>query len=138
MSRVRGADWARSLTNAEDRRWAVLFDKKQDKVWCSGYRPRTVIEASQFSELLAFAFLSDECAPHICCDDPMSKDELRVEIDRLVEARNALFHGYCRANPSQVTITFGVLVKLAGVAGLKLPQDDWIRAVLYGEGADDH
>ena len=136
MTAERGDDWVHTLTKPERFRWIALFKKKQYDVGGAGYRPLRAIEASQLSELMAFALLSDECAPLIRSDDSMSQNELRMEIERLTAARNALFHGHCRANPTQITISFGILVKLAGAAGLTLFQDDWIRVALYGEGAD--
>lgn len=120
MSARLGPDWTRQLGSTKKGSWVQRFDRKSAGNGIPEFCPQEELEAAQFSELLDLAFRDVDCAPHIVVVNWMSDAELSVEIERVREARNALFHHYCRATPSQVTIITGVIGKLAGTAGLKL------------------
>jgi hypothetical protein len=121
MQERAGADWVRTLDTSVTKKWAKSFDAKQSQVWTMGYAPQREIESALFSEFLTFAFLSDDCAPLLLIEPSIPRSELGIEISRLNDARNAVFHGFERASPHHLTITMGIVYKLAGVAGLIVP-----------------
>ena len=124
MKERAGLDWVRTLKTPATKGWVTRFDKKQTKVWISGYAPQREIESALFSEFLTFAFLSDDCAPLLLVEPSFPPGEFVLEISRLNEARTAVFHGFERASPHHLTITMGIVYKLAGAAGLMVPLTD--------------
>lgn len=121
MQEREGADWIRKLKSPVTKGWVTRFDKKQITVWTDAFAPQREIDSAQFSDFLTFAFLSDHCAPLLLIEQFFPSDELKVEISRLSDARAAVFHGYARTTPHLLTITMGIVYKLAGAAGLTVP-----------------
>ena len=83
-----------------------------------------VVKSKVLSELLTFAFCSDYCAPHVVVAPYLADAEIRADIVRLVDARNAIIHGYSGATPNQITIVFGIPFRLAGALGLAVDWDN--------------
>lgn len=121
-----GADWTRATKNETVSRWVKLYDKKKRSALHPSFIPLRVVDASQFSDLMRFAFLSDECAEHILAFDSISDEETQAEISWVIEARNSLAHGYLRVDEHAFGIVRGIVVKLAGLAGLITPGNDSI------------
>jgi len=126
MTEQSGADWARTTHNATVIRWARLYDKKQQSVWHASFKPARVVDASYFSELMEFAFLSGECSMHILAFSSISETEIKAEIGRVNDARNSLMHGSVRIDEHVFGFIRGIIIKLACLAGLTPPYSNTI------------
>lgn len=126
MTEQGGVDWARTTRNATVIRWVKLYDKKQNSVWHASFKPARVVDASFFSELMEFAFLSGECSTHILAFSSISETEIKAEIGRVNDARNSLMHGSVRVDEHVFGFVRGIIVKLACLAGLTPPYSDTV------------
>lgn len=120
MEQRHGPNWAREARSEKLVSWVKRLDKKTAANGTPEFTPQKVLEVVLFSELLEFAFRSEDCAPHVLVVSWLSEEQIKMEIDLACEARNAVAHGFSRANPSQIVVACGTLVKLAGLAGFSL------------------
>lgn len=133
MTAQSGVDWARTTQNTTVIRWAKLYDKKQQSVWHESFKPVRVVDASFFSELMEFAFLSGECSTHILAFSSISETEIKAEIGRVNDARNSLMHGSVRIDEHVFGFVRGIIVKLACLAGLTPPYSETIGDFMIEE-----
>ena len=120
MTQLHGPDWARQLGSKAVEGWANRLAKKAAAGKIPEFTAQDVLEIAQFSELLQFAFRSPECAPHVVVVRWFSEATIDIEIDLAVQARNAVFHGYSRVNPSQIAVAISTIIRLAGIADILL------------------